>query len=31
MKESWGIDIELLRSVISRRCAEISKLDLDNI
>ena len=31
MKESWSIDIEQLRSVISRRCAEISELDLDNI
>ena len=31
MKESWAIDIEQLRSVISRRCAEINELDLDNI
>lgn len=31
MKTSWGIDVDLLRNIISRRCNEISTLDLDHI
>lgn len=31
MKSSWGVDIDLLRQVIERRCLEIGLLDLDHI
>lgn len=31
MKASWGIDLDLLRKVISRRTNEIGELDLDHI
>lgn len=31
MKDSWQVDLDLLRKVIARRTNEISELDLDHI
>ena len=31
MKDSWQVDLDLLRKVIARRTNEISELDLEHI
>ena len=31
MKDSWKVDLDLLREVIARRSNEIGELDLDHI